>query len=111
MLREIPEIMSYSQVRNNFKAVMDKVWDDAMPIVVTRAGGRPIVMMSKEDYDSISATEYLMSTKANREAMAESLKQVEEGKFGLVFTAGEWKAHRKQGTLPKTKRKAKRRGS
>jgi antitoxin YefM len=74
------DIISYTEARNNLKAVMDKVWDDSAPVVITRSGGKPVVMMSKEEYDSLCETEYLTSTKANKKALDDGLKQIAGGK-------------------------------
>jgi antitoxin YefM len=74
------DIISYTQARNNLKAVMDKVWDDSTPVVITRAGGKSVVVMSKDDYDSMKETEYLLSSPVNAGALRESIAQVEAGK-------------------------------
>ena len=50
------DIISYTEARNNLKAVMDKVWDDCAPVFITRYGGKPVVMVSKEYYDRINRT-------------------------------------------------------
>jgi antitoxin YefM len=95
-MTEIPDIISYTQARNNLKAVMDKVWNDSAPVVITRAGGKAVVMMSKDEYDSMTETDYLTSTKANRDALDAGLQEYKEGKFGLTFTKAEWKLHSKK---------------
>ena len=73
------DIISYSHARNNLKAVMDKVWDDCAPVFITRNGGKPVVVMSKEAYDSMNETDYLLSSPANAAALRESLEQVKAG--------------------------------
>ncbi len=76
----IPAIISYTKARNNFKAVMDKVWDDCVPVVVTRAGGKSVVILNTDDYDSMNETEYLTSSKANAKNLREALDYVNSGK-------------------------------
>ncbi|MBV0912814.1 type II toxin-antitoxin system Phd/YefM family antitoxin [Anianabacter salinae] len=70
-----------TDLRKNLSALMDKVNEDHEPLLVTRANGRPVLMISVEDYDSLDETAYLMSTKANRESLARSLEQVEAGRI------------------------------
>ncbi len=88
------DIISYTEARNNLKAVMDKVWDDCAPVFITRNGGRPVVVLSQEQYDSMNETDYLLSSPANAAELRASLKEANQGKFGMTFTASEWKAHR-----------------
>lgn len=73
------DIISYTEARNNLKEVMDKVWDDCAPVFITRNGGRPVVMMSKEAYDSMNETEYLLSSPANAAALREGVEQIKKG--------------------------------
>ena len=98
------EIISYTEARNNLKAVMDKVWDDYAPVYITRSGGRPVVVLSQEHYESMTETEYLTRSKANEAELKTALREANKGKFGMSFTANEWKAQSK-------KTKGKRRGS
>ena len=39
----------------------------------------------------LDETEYLMSTKANRDALNESIKQIEEGNFVIIALEDLWK--------------------
>ena len=41
--------LSSTDLRANLSAVMDRVNDDHEPVIVTRAKGRPVVMVSLED--------------------------------------------------------------
>ncbi|MFO0110491.1 MAG: type II toxin-antitoxin system Phd/YefM family antitoxin [Alphaproteobacteria bacterium] len=79
-MTEIPDIISYTQARNNLKAVMDKVWNDSAPVVITRAGGKAVVMMSKDEYDSMTETDYLLSSPANARELRAAIKEVSEGR-------------------------------
>jgi len=74
------DIISYTEARNNLKAVMDKVWDDCAPVVITRAGGGAVVVMSKEEYDSWKETDYLLSSPANAARLREALDNSKQGK-------------------------------
>ena len=74
------DIITFTEARNNLKAVMDKVWDDSAPVIITRPGGKHVVVMNKDDYDSMDATAYLTSTKANKKELDEAIAYVESGK-------------------------------
>lgn len=84
------DIISYTEARNNLKAVMDKVWDDSAPVTITRSGGKAVVVMSKEDYDSLMETDYLLRSPANAAALRESAQQARDGEV-ITYTAKEWK--------------------
>ncbi|MEJ0009368.1 MAG: type II toxin-antitoxin system prevent-host-death family antitoxin [Alphaproteobacteria bacterium] len=74
------DIITYTEARNNLKSVMDKVWEDSAPVIITRAGGKPVVMISKDDYDSMAETEYLMRSPANAAELRRALKEAKKGK-------------------------------
>jgi len=59
---------------------MDQVNDDHTPVIVTRAGGKPVVMISLEDYTEMDETAYLLSSPKNAERLSASIKNIEDGK-------------------------------
>lgn len=74
------DIISYTEARNNLKAVMDKVWNDSKPVIITRAGGKPVVVMNKDDYDSMCETDYLLASPANAKRLRKALDDYHSGK-------------------------------
>ncbi|HSI78042.1 MAG TPA: type II toxin-antitoxin system Phd/YefM family antitoxin [Lunatimonas sp.] len=63
------------------KTYLDYVSKDSGTIIIPRKVGlSSVVMISEEEYNSMQETLYLLSTKANREALAESIRQVGEDK-------------------------------
>ncbi len=74
------DILSYAEASSNLHAVMDKVWDDNTPVIITREGGRHVVVINKDDYDGWCETEYLTSTPANAKALNDALEYVASGK-------------------------------
>ena len=48
-----------------------------------------------EANDSWKETEYLMSTEGNRAALEKSIRSLNAGNFGKVFTPEEWEAFEK----------------
>jgi antitoxin YefM len=73
-----------SDVRKNLKDYMDKVVDDHEALIITRPGGRDVVMLSKEQYDNILENINVLGNKANREWLLLGKKQAESGKLREV---------------------------
>jgi antitoxin YefM len=72
---------TYTQVRKNFAAVMDRVCDDHAPLIITRQNERPVVMMSLEDYNAIEETLYLIKSPKNAARLAKALQDLEGKKM------------------------------
>jgi antitoxin YefM len=62
------------------KAHLDQVCEDHDPLIVTRKGNKNVVILSLEEYSSMVETEYLLSTKANRDHLTAGIKAFEEGR-------------------------------
>jgi len=75
------DIISYSQAREDLGRLMDKVSDDHSPLIVTRRGGRSVVMLSLEDYRSMEETLYLMRSPANARRLLKSIRAADRGKL------------------------------
>ncbi|MHC3994123.1 type II toxin-antitoxin system Phd/YefM family antitoxin [Thiomicrolovo sp. ZZH C-3] len=73
-------IMSYSEVRNHLKTVLDNVSKDADYTVVTRRDAEDAVIMSKDYFESLMETVYLLKSPANAAHLAESITQYQKGK-------------------------------
>lgn len=54
------DALTYSHTRQHFAEIMDQVNEDHTPIVVTRQRGKPVVIMSLDDYQSLEETAYLL---------------------------------------------------
>jgi antitoxin YefM len=75
------EAATYTQVRKNFAAVMDRVCEDHDPVIITRQNSRPVVMISLEDYNAIEETLYLFKSPANAARLAKALQDVKDKKY------------------------------
>ncbi|SEK95615.1 antitoxin YefM [Roseovarius azorensis] len=64
-----------TDLRKNLSAMMDRVNDDHEPVIVTRAKGKPVVMISLEDYQAMDETAYLLATPANRAALMAAISE------------------------------------
>jgi len=73
--------ITVSNFRSNLRAHLDEVTSDSEIIVIPRNNNEAdaVVVMSISEYNSIKETEYLMSSKKNRERLQKSLKELKEG--------------------------------
>ena len=76
-------IMSYSEVRNHLKTVLDNVTKDADYTVVTRRDSEDAVIMSMDYFNGLMETVHLLKSPANAAHLAESIAQFEAGKVIL----------------------------
>lgn len=78
---ELPDIVSYSEARARLADIMDKVTDDASPVVVTRQRRKPVVIMSKREYDSLQETLYLLSSPRNASVLRKAIADADAGRM------------------------------
>ncbi len=74
------EITTYSNFRKHLKKFMDLVSNSRAPLYVTRTKGEDLVVLSKEDYESMQETLYLLSNKKNAERLFIGIDEYEQGK-------------------------------
>jgi antitoxin YefM len=71
---------SYSELRKNLAATLDRVQADHEPVVITRDKGKPAaVLMSLEDFASYEETRYLLRSPANAERLLGAVEALESG--------------------------------
>jgi antitoxin YefM len=72
--------VSYSAFRSGLATFLDKVNEDHQPILITRQGGNPAVLLSLEDFHSYEETFYLMASKENAKRLNRAIEQIESKK-------------------------------
>jgi antitoxin YefM len=72
-------IVSYSELRRHLKAHLDRVSADRAPLLVTRQGGEPVVVLSLAEYESLEETLHLLRDPANAEHLRRAMTQAEAG--------------------------------
>ena len=87
--------LSSTELRANLSSVMDQVNDDHEPVIVTRAKGKPVVIVSLEDWASMDETTYLMASPANKAALLRGIAELDAGQ-GIVKTMEELEAMAKE---------------
>ena len=73
------DIVTFSEARNNLKSVLDKVVANSMPTVIFRQRGGSVVVISKDEYDRISETNYLLSSPVNAERLRKAIAEMDVG--------------------------------
>ena len=73
------DTISYSAFRTNLASVLDKVNDDHKPVLITRQGGKPAVVISLEDFQAYEETAYLMASPKNAARLTQAMAEVESG--------------------------------
>jgi antitoxin YefM len=73
------DVLTYSDARANLKKVMDRVVDDHEQVIVTRQKAEAVVMIALSDWNAIEETLHLLSTRANLEALRDSIRAADAG--------------------------------
>lgn len=73
-------VISYTEARNSFKAVLDGVSDDQDITIINRRDGADAVVMSFDYYQSVMETLHLVSSPANSAKLAIAIAQDKAGK-------------------------------
>ena len=70
------QTVSYSEARDNLKAVMDKAAADRAPILITRQRGENVVMISADEWAGMEDTLHLMESPSNAKRLLESIAEL-----------------------------------
>jgi antitoxin YefM len=73
-------VVNFSEARNNLKAVIDGVVEDADYAVISRRDAPDAVLMSLDTYNSLMETVYLLKSPANAAHLQRSVEQLRAGK-------------------------------
>jgi antitoxin YefM len=74
------DAVSYSDLRQNLKSYMDKVYNDHDPLIITRKNNENLVLVSVDEYNSLIETNYLLSNEENAAHIKKSIDQYKSGK-------------------------------
>lgn len=74
-------VINYTELRQNLKNYMDNAYQDHEPLIITRKDNQNMILMSLDDYNSITETQYLLSTESNTNHLLKSLKESRDNKL------------------------------
>ncbi len=69
--------MNCSAFRDNLSSTLDKVNDDHKPVLITRQGGKPVVVMSLEDFQAYEEMAYRVIKLKNAECLKCALAEAD----------------------------------
>ena len=72
--------ITYTEARSNLANTIKRVCQDHNPIIITRKRENSVVMMSLDDYESITETAYLLRSPKNVRRLLDSIKEIEDGR-------------------------------
>ena len=78
----------FSKARAELASLLDKVNEDAAPIEIVRRDKPSGVLISKDDYESMMETLYLLSTPANAARLHQGKADVEAGRYETKVIPG-----------------------
>ena len=71
--------VNFTELRNKLAHWYDRANNDRAPILVTRQGHDPVVLIAQSEYDSMVETLYLKSSPANAARLDASIAEAEAG--------------------------------
>lgn len=72
--------VSFSELRRRLAHFMDRAVDDRAPVLVTRQGHEPVVMLAQSEYDGLMETLHLRSSPANAARLDEAIADADAGR-------------------------------
>lgn len=70
------------ELRANMKTYFDSIDDNKEILIVPRQGDKEaLVIMTLSEYNSLTETEYLLSTESNRTVIERALKELDSGEL------------------------------
>jgi antitoxin YefM len=72
--------ITYTEARENLATTIQRVCRDHDPIIITRKREDSVVMMSLEDYESLTETAYLLKSPKNARRLLAAIGELAEGK-------------------------------
>jgi antitoxin YefM len=80
---------NFTDLRNNLKSYLDSVINDSDTVIINRAGGSGVVMMSLDEYNSLKETEHIMASAETMRRIKEGAQSIAEGRGKRIRNADE----------------------
>ncbi|MEA5488573.1 MULTISPECIES: type II toxin-antitoxin system Phd/YefM family antitoxin [Pseudanabaena] len=72
-------VISYVDAQRNLAKMIDQVCDRHDPLIITRHQQPSAVLLSLEDYESLTETAYLLKSRNNAKRIFEAIAELESG--------------------------------
>ncbi|WP_035059670.1 type II toxin-antitoxin system Phd/YefM family antitoxin [Andreprevotia chitinilytica] len=73
------DALTASYTRQHFADVMRRVNDDHAPVIVTTQRGKPVVIMSLDDYNALEETAYLLRNPKGAQRLMAAVERYQNG--------------------------------
>lgn len=73
------QTITYSEARDNLKAVLDKAAADRAPVMITRQRGENVVLISASEWAGVEETLHLMASSTNAKRLMEGIDRLDAG--------------------------------
>ncbi|TIC78974.1 type II toxin-antitoxin system Phd/YefM family antitoxin [Crenobacter intestini] len=73
------DAVTYSYTRQHLAELMRQVNDDRAPVIVTSQRGKPVVIMSLDDYNALEETAYLTRSPENARRLDAAVRNLRTG--------------------------------
>jgi len=70
---------NYSELRSGLKRYLDEVEENNDTLIIKRGTGKGTILISLEEYNSMTESIHLLSSRANADRLYESIRQIKEG--------------------------------
>ena len=77
------ESVNLTNLRQNLKFYLDKVFTMGKPLFISRPKGEDLVLLSKSEYNSLQETFHLMKSPANLKRLGDAIEK-DQSNEGLV---------------------------
>ncbi|MGC1375225.1 MAG: type II toxin-antitoxin system Phd/YefM family antitoxin [Anaerolineales bacterium] len=72
-------IVTVNEARRNLDALIQKVFSDAEPTIISTETGQQIVLMALDEFNAWKETAYLLSNPANAAHLRKSIAEAQSG--------------------------------
>jgi antitoxin YefM len=76
----MPVDTTYTSLRENLAAVLDRVADDQEVVIVRRRGAKDVALIPADELASLMETAYLLRSPRNAQRLMEALRDARRGK-------------------------------
>ncbi|MCY7280569.1 MAG: type II toxin-antitoxin system prevent-host-death family antitoxin [Sphingomonas bacterium] len=79
--------VSFTDLRKRLAHFMDRAVDDRAPVLITRQGHEPVVMIAQSEYDGMTETLHLLRSPANAARLHEAIADAGRNMIEVEWTS------------------------